>query len=44
MNIHCIFSDTDFMILQKKELKHGDEFHVVYKKGEEEKSEFIFYD
>jgi hypothetical protein len=28
---------------QKRELHHGDEFYIVYKKGEEEKSKPVSY-
>jgi hypothetical protein len=29
--------------IQKREIHHGDEFYIVYKKGEEEKSKYISY-
>jgi len=28
---------------QKREIHHGDEFYIVYKKGEEEKSKPVWY-
>ena len=38
-----VMYNTNFYLFQHKELEHGDEFYIVYKKNNEELSKYNVY-